>query len=146
MTIAQVGATEALRDWSHYEAQIMRVVERGDAPHWPDDILTCLQRGTMQLWRTLKDDGIGVTELQDFPRYKQLLVYMVAGENAQEWLHGAHHQLEAFAISHGCTRMEFHGRPGWARWCQALGYEHSRIVMTRRLSNERRHNSDDQKR
>lgn len=138
MTIRRVGATEALRDWSHYEAQIMRVVERGDAPHWPDDILTCLQRGTMQLWRTLDAAGIGVTELQDFPRYKQLLIYMVAGENAQDWLHGAHQQLEAFAISHGCTRMEFHGRPGWAKWCQALGYEHKRIVMTKELRNERR--------
>lgn len=138
VTIRQVPAAEALRDWDLYEAQIMRVVERADSPHMPDDILTCIQQGSMQLWRTSDASGIGVTELQTFPRYKQLLVYMVAGENAQDWLTGADQQLEAFALQHNCTRMQFHGRPGWAKSCCAFGYAHSAIVMSKVISNGQR--------
>jgi hypothetical protein len=139
MTIRLVDPAEAVRDWiGLYEPQIARVIERADSPHYPDDILTCVQKGTMQLWRTVNGDGIGVTELQTYPRYKQLLVYMVAGENAQDWLTGAHQQLVAFALSQRCTRMEFHGRPGWAKWCRAFGYEHTSIRMKVEIGDGRR--------
>ena len=136
-TIRQIPAAEALRDWDMYERQIMRVVERADSPHMPDDILTCIQQGSMQLWRTPSGDGIGVTELQTFPRYKRLLLYMVAGENARDWLTGADQQLEAFAQSHGCTRMVFYGRPGWTKWCPAFGYEPTLVMMVKAVSNGR---------
>lgn len=146
MTLTRVDPAEAVRDWGRYEAQILRVVERVDAPHMPDDILTCVQLGTMQLWRTVDGQAVGVTELQHFPQYSQLLIYMVAGEHAQDWLIGAHQHLETFAISQNCTRMAFHGRPGWAKWCRALGYTHTQIVMTKVIGHGQRLTADDQNR
>lgn len=144
MSIRLVPAREALRDWDMYEERLNRVIERADSPHTSEDILTCVQLGTMQLWRAIDGDGVGVTEVQVFPRYRQLLVYMVAGEDARDWLTGADKQLEAFALSQNCTRMEFHGRPGWAKWCQAFGYEHSSIRMKKEIGHGRRRTKPEQ--
>jgi hypothetical protein len=138
MTIRQVAPAEVLSDWSYYEAHLSRVIAKTDAELWPDDILTCIQRGAMQMWRALEGDAIGVTELQTFPRYKQLLLYAVAGEDASEWLTGADHDLEAFALSHGCTRMEFHGRPGWQKSCRAFGYTTTLVCMKKRIGSDGR--------
>jgi hypothetical protein len=140
-TIRLVSPVEAVRDWPRYERQILRVIETMDLPQWPDDVLTCIQQGTMQLWRTVNGDGIGVTELQTFPRYKQLLLYIVAGDNAQDWLTGADQQLEDFAQSHGCKYMAFHGRPGWSKWCAAFGYKHTAVRMAKEVRHGRRQQS-----
>jgi hypothetical protein len=142
MTIRQVSADEALRDWDFYEERLNRVVERTDSPHGTDDILTCLQLGSMQLWRCVNGDGVGVTELQTYPRYKRLLVYMVAGEHATDWLTGADQQLSDFAISNKCTHMVFHGRPGWAKWCGAFGYVPTLVVMQKVPEHGRRRSAN----
>lgn len=142
MTIRHVNASEVLRDWDHYERRLNDVLRRTDAEYWPDDILSCIQRGTMQMWRAVDGDGIGVTELQTFPRYRQLLVYMVAGKDAQDWLDGADQHLEAFAQSNGCTRMAFHGRIGWIKSCRAFGYETQLVCMRKVVGNGRRRLAD----
>ena len=131
--LRQVPPDEAIRDWDFYEKQIKRVIERADGGQSPDGVLTCVQLGSMQIWRTLDGRGMAVTELQNYPLYRQLLIYMVAGEGLRDWMHEGHQQLERFAKSNNCTRIEFHGRPGWERWAYDYGYTHKCIRMKKRL-------------
>lgn len=132
-TLRRVEPAEAIRDWDWYERQIWRVIDRADGGQTPDDILSCIQRDTMQLWRTVDKRGMVITELQRSPRYVSMLIYMVAGEGLKDWMAGAGQQLEDFAKAHGCSRMEFHGRPGWAKYAASWGYTHLMIRMKKRL-------------
>ncbi len=141
MTVRRVPAAEVLADWPYYRERLNSVMERTDAEMRTDDVLTCLQTGDMQMWRSLEGDGIGVTQLQTFPRYKQLLLYAVAGENSQDWLDAGDQQLEAFALSHGCTRMVFHGRIGWDRLVRKYGYDIRLYVMKKVIGDGRRQQS-----
>lgn len=108
-------------------------MERGHVGQFADDILTHIQTGRMQLWRTVNGKGIAVTELQSYPRFRQLLVFMVAGEDARDWLAEGHKQLEAFAKSQNCQYMIFHGRPGWEPAVRAFGYDAKQIIMRKEL-------------
>lgn len=131
--IRLVPVAEVIADWAYYEPLIRKVMERADSGHVPDDVLTCVQFGTMQIWRIIGDQGMAVTEIIPFTRYRLFLVYMVAGENAQDWIAKGQQQLEAFAKSQNCTRMEFQGRPGWQRYCSKLGYTDTYVRMRKEI-------------
>ncbi|MFA5996175.1 MAG: hypothetical protein WC790_00410 [Candidatus Paceibacterota bacterium] len=127
--LTRIYGADAVNGWDTFEPLIRRVLKRADSGHFPDDILTCVQHGGMQLWSISGDRGIAVTEIQDYSRYRQLLVYMVAGKHARDWLAEGQQQLEAFAKSTGCQFMAFQGRPGWERYCAPLGYTNKMITM-----------------
>lgn len=131
--IRRIRIREAIEDWTYYERQLRRVIEKADSGQSTDDVLSCLQRGTMQLWRSADGTGVALTELQDYPRYRQLLIYMVAGENLSAWMAEGHAALEEFARANACTRIEFIGRPGWEKVLQGFGYNHKLIRMNKRL-------------
>lgn len=132
--IARVPAREALAHWlEKYEPLVLSAMSRGHVGQHADDILTHIQTGRMQLWRSVNGLGIAVTEIQDYPRFRQLLVFMVAGESAQDWLADGHQQLEAFAKSKDCQFMIFHGRPGWEKFVRTFGYEAKQIIMRKEL-------------
>jgi hypothetical protein len=129
----RVSVDEALKDWPYFEAHIVRTIARVDLPHTAEDILTCIQLGSMQLWRMSSCNAMCVTEIQTFTRYRLLLIYVVAGEKARDWLSEGSRQLAAFAQSHNCKYIDFHGRPGWERYARRYGFGRKLIVMRREL-------------
>lgn len=128
-----VSPRDALRDWAWYERQIERVIERADGPQTTEDILTAIQFGRMHLWRSADGTGMGLTELQVYPRYRQLLIYMVAGHNMLSWIREGAKVFEQFAREMSCTRISFHGRPGWEKLAESMGFTHKMIRMSKRL-------------
>lgn len=89
--------------------------------------------GDMQLWKLVDGHAMGVTQIQTFPQFRLLLVYMVAGEHARDWLLKGSQQLEAFAKSNHCRFIDFQGRPGWERYAAPLGYGRKQIRMRKEL-------------
>lgn len=133
MSIHRVTADEAIVEWDFYEALIRRVVRRVQAGAGPEDILSCVQMGSMQLWRDGERKGIAVTEIITYPLYKVFLIFMVVGCDFREWLSDGQHQLDSFAKSEGCKFVEFIGRPGWERLCTDFGYTEKFIRMRKEL-------------
>jgi hypothetical protein len=131
--ITLVRPRDVIAEWSYFAPLIQQVIDKVGGGQYADDVLTCVQRGVMQVWRISDDRGMVVTELQTFPRFGILLVYMVAGEHAPDWIAQGQQQLEAFAKSHGCRFMEFLGRPGWERYTRPLGYDHKLVRMRKEL-------------
>ena len=133
MTIYQVSAGEALQNWAFYEKKIKRVLARADSGCTPEDVLTCVQLGSMQLWRDAECKAVGVTEIQTFPLFKVLLVFMVAGEDVRTWLQDGQRQFDSFAKQSGCKYVEFLGRPGWERMLDGFGYGRKMVRMRKEL-------------
>lgn len=133
--IRRVDPAEALADWDWYEEQINRVIEKADSPHTADDLLSCIQLSQMALWRTNCGRGMGLTQVQNYPRYRRLLIYIVAGYEIRAWIATAHHDLQDFAKSQLCSQIEIHGRPGWEPMLRRLGYDRKMIRMRMTVEN-----------
>ena len=131
--IIRVDSREALAEWSFYAPFIQRVIDKANSGSSVEDVLTCLQLGSMQLWRDGKRKAVAVTEIQDYPRYRMLLVYMVAGKDVRDWLAEGQQQLDSFAKQSGCKYIEFQGRAGWEKLCRELGYDNKMIRMRKEL-------------
>jgi hypothetical protein len=132
-----VPADEAVGRAAFFKPYVEAVLDIGNSGETWGSILHKLRIGTMQLWEISGKRGICVTEVQDYPRYRQLLVFMVAGERAPEWLVQGQADLETYALRRGCDMMSFQGRPGWRRYCERLGYTGMQIVMQKDLRNGR---------
>lgn len=133
--LRRVSARQAVVGWDSYADKLQTVIDRVNAAHDTDAILAGIQSGAMQLWDIDGGRGVCVTEIQDFPRYRQLLVLMVAGTASADWLADGQEALEGFARNEGCTHMALIGRPGWRRACEALGYGRHMVFMQKDLGN-----------
>lgn len=131
--LRQVHPREAIQIWDVFEKRIDRVIARNPIGSTAEDILTCVQNGTMQLWLTASGKGVGVTQVISYPQYRVLLIFIVAGEDVQEWLDAGHHQLDSFAQSQGCAHVDFIGRKGWAKLVADMGYNQEWLMMRRNV-------------
>lgn len=131
MTIVQVPVREAIAEWDFYEKMIGKILRRADVGSTTEDVLTCLQEGKMQLWRDATRRGIAVTQIQVYPLFKVLLIFMVAGRDVQDWLKDGHQQLDSFARDSGCKYVDFIGRRGWAKLVRDFGYDKEFIWLRR---------------
>lgn len=128
-----VTPQEAVRRWDVFEPLVARVLDAVDGGLYPDNVLTAVQFGSMHLWDILDGQAICVTELQDYPRYRQMLVYLVAGTKAKDWIASGNRQLDAFAKSQNCKYVVFQGRPGWKRFTERMGYGDEIVMMRKKL-------------
>jgi hypothetical protein len=133
MSIYRVDVRQAIAEWGFYEPLISKVIRRCRAGVSADDVMSCLQIGSMQLWRDGARKGIAVTEIQKLPQYDLLLIFMVAGRDPREWLAEGQHQLDSFARAVGCKFIEFIGRPGWEKLCHEHGYTEKFIRMRKEV-------------
>lgn len=124
---------DVVKQWGVFEPLVRRVLEHVDGGLYPDDVLTAVQFGSMHLWSILDGQAVCITELQTYPRYRQLLIYLVAGIKAKSWIASGNRQLDAFAKLHNCKYVIFQGRPGWKRYAEPFGYRDEIIMMRKRI-------------
>lgn len=84
-----------------------------------DHIKGGVERGTYQLWAVLDDAGrdpmaVVVTEVIAYPLSRVCVVRGLAGHDRGKWMHHLA-EIEDWARSHGCARMEVRGRKGMAK-------------------------------
>ena len=132
--LERVSLRRAITAWDSYADKLQEVIDRVDDGHDTDAILAVIKTGAMQLWDIDGGRGVCVTEVQEFPRYRQLLVLMVAGTASADWLPAGQRALEAFARDEDCARMALIGRPGWRKACEDLGYGRHMVFMQKELS------------
>lgn len=131
MSVTRVSAREAIAEWDFYEKAIGKIIRRADVGSTTEDVLNCLQEGKMQLWRDATRRGIAVTQIQVYPLFKVLLIFMVAGRDVRDWLAEGHRVLDSFAADSGCKYVDFIGRKGWAKLVRDFGYDKEFVWLRR---------------
>lgn len=92
-------------------ARLRKLLEYQGGFYTVEDILQCIQVGTMQSFA--QGDTWVVTQVHEFPRKKVLDIVFVLGERQD--LHELEPQLEAFKQEIGADMMTATGRMGWLR-------------------------------
>ena len=84
------------------------------------DILALLLDGRVRLWvswdpELKRVEAAIVTEIIDYPRARELLVWLVGSDNMKACAREAYDLLEAFARESGCAVISGRFRRGWIR-------------------------------
>lgn len=106
------------------KALALQKVRRFDAA----DILNLLLEGKVRLWVSWDPDlkrveAAIVTEILQYPRMRELLVWLVGSNNMKACAREAYDLLEAFARDSGCAVISGRLRRGWIRIGGAGWYE-----------------------
>lgn len=107
--------------WPHVRHHIDRALRRGRAERYAvSDILELLLQGKARLWVvwngvTKTADAAIVTEMIDYPRVRELHIWLIGGSRLGEWGTRARDMLEEYARSQGCGLVAGGMRRGWLK-------------------------------
>lgn len=123
--------------WPLARPHLMRALDReGSGRYLPEDILRALLDAKARLWvawnaRENTIDAAVVTETIDFPRKRELRIWLVGGRNMRGWVKAAEKMLEAFARAEGCAFLTGAMRRGWLR--VGTGFRETGITLEKAL-------------
>jgi hypothetical protein len=94
-----------------YHRKLARVLDRMGGLYTLNDILTAIAEGKMQSF--VVNNSWAITEVQDFPRARQLQLLAMIGDLAD--LDALHAKILAYADEVNASLLSTHGRLGWLR-------------------------------
>ena len=101
-----------------------------------EDIKDLCKQGAMQLWLVVDETdevlATVVTELRSYPNYKVCDARIVTGKHMNRWHHHVA-DLETWAKTKGCKKMELFARPGWEKVMKPKGYQKSHVQLEKDL-------------
>lgn len=107
--------------WPQVRHYIDAALKRGAGGRYElPDVLDALLRGKARLWaswdaESQKFDAAIITETIQYPRLKELHLWLVGGEGRRHWYDEAEAMITAFARADGCSVVASGGRRGWLR-------------------------------
>ena len=103
-----------------------------------EDVLHGLMNATLRLWISWDDEkqeveAAGVTEIIQFPRARELRIWLVGGRNMRRWGRPFADLLEQFARDMNCDVVSGGLRRGWIRiagpgW-KETGYTFEKVLV-----------------
>jgi len=118
--------------WPLYRPFILRMLERGDGCYAEHDILALLLMGKWSLIAAERDGevvSVGIIEVVNFPRKRELLVKFAAGD--MEPILASLPWLEGRARALNCDAVEMLARDGWSR--KLPGWKKAWVILRKDL-------------
>jgi hypothetical protein len=101
----------------------------------PVELLDGIVTGRFQLFRYPK--GCVVTKITEHFGRRRLLVFLLSGEDFQEWKHRTTADLKAFARLHGIQVIDAYARLGLEKVLKSEGWRKEQVVLRLRLEKEK---------
>lgn len=107
--------------WPQVKPFVVRVLDRDPVGRYqPIDVLQSLLLGTTRLWVSWNEaeqrvEAAVVTEVIQFPRVKEMRIWIVGGDNMKAWVYEVRDMLEAFARDQECAVITGGMRRGWIK-------------------------------
>lgn len=134
MNFAGIPSAEVDFYWHEALPLLTPAIER-NGNHTAESILIGLKRADLQLWCAFEDGKMimaGVTEIADYPKTRQCLLFLCGGERMDLWLEALPY-VEQWALEQGCHKVRVDGRKGWARTLD--GYRERGVVIEKDIAN-----------
>ena len=101
-----------------YHRKLARVLARMGGLYMLNDILTAIAEGRMQSF--VEDNCWAITEVQDFPRARQLMIISMVGDLADG--DALLEQIFAYADKVNASLVSAFGRMGWTPSARSRGW------------------------
>lgn len=108
-----------------------------------DDVIAAMMNPSIQTWIAFDEDRVVhfycTTQLQDFPRGRNLMVLNAAGRDGvfEEIAAQFVSTVEQFARDNGCNGLDIQGRTGWRKYLTPeMGYDTTWTHYFKKLEGE----------
>jgi len=99
----------------------------------PDDVLDQARRAEAQIWGYYDGEfrGVVATQIRKSGKGSMLVIWICFGVDVRELIEDAYQEIEDWARSIGCRRVQIVGRKGWEKVLE--GFESRAVVLEKRL-------------
>lgn len=138
MTVCSVPIEHLSFIWPRARPFVVKALERDDSGRYEaEDILRLLISGDARLW-VAWDDAVQaaiITQIIQYPRLRELRIWLVGGGNMKSWVNEATELLEGFGRASGCALIAGGMRRGWVRMGNAAtgGWKETGFTFHKRL-------------
>ncbi len=113
--------------WLEVAPLLKRPLDRDHAGRFQvEDVLAMLLQGRVRLWvswnaETKAIEMAAVTEIVQYPRLRELKIWLIGGNNMRAWAKEGLSMIEDFARAQGCSVVSGAMRRGWIRVAASSG-------------------------
>ena len=121
MTVCSVPIEHLSAIWPLARPYIAKALARDASGRYePQDVLNYLLAGYVRLWVSWNTEEKAVeaaivTEIKQYPRLRELHIWLIGGRNMNAWAKEGLELVEAYARAHDCVLATGAMRRGWAR-------------------------------
>lgn len=137
-TITLVPSNYVHTLWDDVSGQLSKAVARSKGRWTMESLYEAIVSGRQHLWVAFnsdkKIDGVGTTELIQYPGKKMLCVQFLGGKNFNDWVWDMVEKYNDWAKDNNCSGIEATAREGFWKWLQQDGFEKSYVVYEKRIS------------
>lgn len=118
--------------WPKIERDLLCIPEVWDKWWTIDALREGAFYGRFQVWTAGRDKVSGVlfTQFCTYPAGVILQAVLAFGNEMEDYLPKSMAVLQRYAVLTGCSRVEIHGRPGWARKLLPYGFIREAVILT----------------
>jgi hypothetical protein len=135
ITIAPTNYLHAL--WPDVEAQLERAVIRSNGRWTMEVLFNVIATGQQQLWLAFDEDknidGVGTTEIVNYPNKKMLAIQFLGGDRFNDWVWEMLERFNKFAKETDCHGIEATARQGFWKWLSQDDFKQSYVVYEKRI-------------
>ena len=139
-TITMVPPIYASTMWTEGREQLARAVARSNGRWNLEFLYAAILNGNQQLWLAFDEDqvidGVGTTEIYQYPEKKMLAIQFLGGDKFNDWVWDMLDKFKSFGKDTGCSGIEATARMGFWKWLEQDEFERSYVVYERSLVNE----------
>tara|TARA_A100001391_G_scaffold144682_2_gene102348 strand:+ start:1833 stop:2348 length:516 start_codon:yes stop_codon:yes gene_type:complete len=139
-TITLVPPTFLNSIWPDVREQLARAVYRSYGRWNLEFLYASIQNGKQQLWLAFDEDnninGVGTTEIVQYPQKKMLAVQFLGGDKFNEWVWSMLERLKDWGRDNQCSGIEATARMGFWKWLEQDDFTRSFVVYERSLEDE----------
>jgi hypothetical protein len=132
--LVRVEPTEIAKNWNVLESALIEAADGSRGRYSVEGILGQVFKADWQLWAVITGEHLQAllaTELSvELSGNRSASISFAVGENPREWVHLID-ELENWARSQGCSRLEIWARKGWAKMLQ--DYKLSHVLLEKHL-------------
>lgn len=122
------------RVWPIAEELLRPAVARSGGRATCTTIEAGIREQRYQLWVAHQEDVLiraaFVTRVAEYPARRMLVVDFAAGSAMGEWVDLVQRAFREYALAAGLSGVELHGRVGWARVLERLGWRQEFVVLS----------------
>jgi hypothetical protein len=137
-SIALVPTNHLQHIWPDVRDQLSKAIARSKGRWTMEMLFVSILNGQQHLWVAFDAnkniDGVGTTEVIEYPGKRMLAVQFLGGDNFNDWVWDMLARFNDWARDNHCGGIEATARMGFWKWLEQDDFERSYVIFEKRFN------------